>query len=125
MTRIADVVVSECEGKTKPQVAGMMKDLVAFLAEHNLLGKWRALESAIDRAWAKKYGVANVTVVSAHPLSSDARKMLEEQAAGADIREVVDERLIAGAIIRMDNTRIDGSVTGALMRLKQAMYSEV
>lgn len=122
---IADVVVREAEGKTKTQITSMMKDLVRFLAEHGMLGRWQQLERAIDRAWAKHYGVANVTVLSAHPLTTAARKALEERAKGADIREIVDERLIAGAVIRMDNLRVDGSVTGALMRLKNAMYSEV
>lgn len=123
--QIAEVLVRESEGKTKAQVTSMMKDLVAFLAEHNLMSKWRELEQAIDAAWAAQYGVATVTVVSAHPLATAARKALEDGARGADVREVVDERLIGGAIVRMDNTRIDGSITGALMRLKNAMYSEV
>lgn len=125
LQQIADVVVRESEGKTKTQITSMMKDLVAFLAAHNLLAKWRDLEQQIDRAWAAKYGAANVTVVTAHPLSSAARKAIEERANGADVRELVDERLIGGAIVRLDNTRIDGSITGALMRLKNAMYSEV
>lgn len=123
--QIAEVVVRESEGKTKTQITSMMKDLVAFLAEHNLMSKWRELERAIDAAWAKHYGASTITVVSAHPLSSAARKALEEGAKGADLRELVDERLIGGAIVRLDNTRIDGSITGALMRLKNAMYSEV
>lgn len=122
---IADVVVRESEGKTKLQITAMMKDLVAFLAEQRLMGKWRDLERAIDVAWAKRFGASNVTVVSAHPLTAAAKKALEERMNGADLREIVDERLIGGAIVRIDNTRIDGSITGALMRLKNAMYSEV
>lgn len=125
MKKIADVVVAESEGKTPAQIKTMMKDLVGFMAEHQLLGKWRQLERELEGAWSRKFGAATVTVVSAHKLTAAARKALEERAPGADLVEIVDDRLIGGAIVRMDNTRIDGSVTGALMRLKNAMYSEV
>ena len=51
-------------------------------------------------------------------LSTEARDAITAHANGAELTEIVDNRLIGGAIIRIDNTRIDGSVTGALMRLK-------
>lgn len=125
LNAIAEVVVAESEGKTKTQIASMMKDLVRFLHEQRVAVRPRVLEAAIDRAWAARYGAANVTIVTAHPLTAAQRKDVEERARGADLREIVDERLIGGAIVRMDNTRIDGSITGALMRLKNVMYSEV
>ncbi len=123
--KVADTVVAHCEGKTAAQIKTTMKDVVAFLAGHDLLRKWRAFEAAIDAAWARRYGASQVTVVSAHTLTSTARTTLEAAAPGATLTEVVDERLIGGAVVRLDNTRIDGSITGALMRLKNAMYSEV
>lgn len=122
---IADTVVAHAEGKARAEIDAMMRDLVAWLASRGMLGKWRALTRAIDRAWARRYGAANVTVVSAHPLSEAAREAVAAAAKGADVREVVDARLIGGAIVRVDNTRIDGSVTGSLMRLKNKMYTEV
>lgn len=123
--KLADAVVAAAEGKTPAQVKSLMKEVVRLLHEERALGKWRALERALEQAWAKRYGVAHVTVVSAHALSAAARETIAAHAQGADIEEIVDDRLIAGAIVRMDNTRIDGSVTGALMRLKNAMYTEV
>lgn len=123
--KLADAVVAAAEGKTPAQVKSLMKDVVQLLHEERMLGKWRVLERSLEHAWAARYGVAKVTVVSAHPLSAAVHEALEQHAKGADVEEIVDDRLIAGAIVRMDNTRIDGSVTGALMRLKNAMYSEV
>lgn len=125
LNAIADVVVQESEGKTKPQIASMMKDLVRFLTAQRTVVKWREFERAIDGAWARRFGTANVTIVSSHPLSAAARKAIDDQANGADVKAIVDERLIGGAVVRMDNRRIDGSITGALMRLKNVMYSEV
>ncbi len=123
--KLAYAIVEAADGKTAAQVKHLMKDVVQLLHEERVIGKWRVLERALEHAFAKRYGVANVTVVSAHALNDAAREALATYANGADMREIVDDRLIAGAIVRMDNTRIDGSVTGALMRLKNAMYSEV
>lgn len=124
-SQIAAALVRESEGVTKPQLAAMCKEIVALLAAHRSLGRWRELERAVDAAWAATYGAANVTIVSAHPLTAATRAAVVESARGADVREAVDERLIGGAVIRVDNTRIDGSITGAIMRLKNAMYTEV
>lgn len=123
--KLADAIVAAADGKTAAQVKSLMKDVVQLLHEERMLDRWRSVERALEHAWTTRYGVASVTVVSAHPLSAAAHEALELHAKGADVQEVVDDRLIAGAIVRMDNTRIDGSVTGALMRLKNAMYSEV
>ncbi len=125
MHAIAETVAKAAEGKSAAEIKAMMQSVVAFLAEHGALSKWRELEAAIHNAWAKVYGASSITVVSAHSLTEAARAELEKRGAGADVAEVIDDRLIGGAIVRIDNTRIDGSVTGALMRLKQAMYSEV
>lgn len=125
MNKLAHAVVEAADGKTATQVKSLMKDVVTLLHEERALGDWRRLIRAINRAWAARYGAANVMVVSAVPLSKAVRTAIEEHAKGAEFTEIVDDRLIGGAIIRMDNTRIDGSVTGALMRLKNAMYTEV
>lgn len=123
--QLAEAIAKTAEAKSKAEIATLMKEAVAILAEHGAIGRWRELEAALHKAWANIYGASSITVVSAHPLTEAARAELEKHGAGADLNEVIDNRLIGGAIVRVDNTRIDGSVTGMLMRLKQAMYSEV
>lgn len=123
--KLATAIVERADGKTAAQIKSLMKDVVRLLHEERAIGMWRVLERAIERAWAARYGAANITVVSAYPLGAAARETIEANAQGAELHEIVDDRLIGGAIVRKDNTRIDGSVTGALMRLKNAMYTEV
>ena len=125
MKQFAEAIAKEAQGKSKADITKLMKEAVAILAEHGEIGRWRELEAAINKAWSTVYGASTITVISAHPLSEAAKAELEKRGAGADLVEVVDDRLIGGAIVRVDNTRIDGSITGMLMRLKQAMYSEV
>lgn len=125
MNTIALTLATAAAGKSEKEIAAMMKEAVAFLAERSELGRWRELEVALHKAWQKVYGASRVTVVSAHELTAAAKAEIEQRAAGADVTTIVDNRLIGGAVVRIDNTRIDGSVTGALMRLKNAMYQEV
>lgn len=125
LQELALVLAKAADGKSEKDISAMMQEAVALLAERGELGRWRELEAALHKAWEKAYGASRVTVVSAHALTDTAKAEIEKRAAGADVTEIVDNRLIGGAVIRIDNTRIDGSVTGALMRLKHAMYSEV
>lgn len=125
MKKLSHAIVEMTAGKTVAQTTAIMREVVQLLREQQSLGRWRELERALDRAWATKHGAANVTVMSAHPLSQSTRSAIADAARGADITDVVDDRLIGGAVVRIDNTRIDGSLTGALMRLKSAMYAEV
>jgi F-type H+-transporting ATPase subunit delta len=106
-------------------VSGDMKTFVAFLAEHGQLNQWREIEKAIDQIWKEKFGASSIRVLSAHELTDEARKVIEEIAPGADLSTAVDERLIGGAIIRIDDKRIDGSITGQLRTLRKSLLASV
>ncbi len=125
MNLIATEVVKLVADKTPAQIKAIMKEVIELLAERNSLARWRELEVALHQAWKNVNGASKITIVSAHELTKEAKKALDEQAHGAEVVEIVDNRLIGGAVIRLDNSRLDGSVTGSLMRLKNAMYTEV
>ncbi|HCC83767.1 TPA: hypothetical protein DEP96_02875 [Candidatus Uhrbacteria bacterium] len=125
MNLIATEVVKLVADKTPAQIKAIMKEVIELLAERNSLARWRELEVALHQAWKSVNGASKITIVSAHELTKEVKKALDEQAHGAEVIEIVDNRLIGGAVIRMDNSRLDGSVTGSLMRLKNAMYTEV
>lgn len=119
--QLAEVVVDHIAPLTKAEAGKAMKAFVELLAEHGQLVKWREIERQIHDVWRQRYGASTITVVSAHELTDKARKELERMAPGADIVERVDERLMAGAVIRIDDRRIDGSLAGRLAKLKQAL----
>ena len=96
----------------------IMNAFVAELAARGWVHLWRDIERELHGAWKRKYGAANVTIVSAHPLAISLRRTIETSAPGADVVERVDERLMGGAVIRIDDRRIDASVAGSLQRLK-------
>lgn len=121
---VARIIVHETEGKTTAQIFELMRAVVEYLASKGLLGRWRDLERDINQEWRARYGVSKITVASAHPLTAKIKEQLENLAQGAEIQAVVDERLMGGALIRLDERRIDGTVLGALTRLKQALLTQ-
>jgi F0F1-type ATP synthase delta subunit len=116
--KLAEILVAQCEGVTRVELKKIIDAFVEELTTRGWLYRWRDIELEIHGAWKRKYGAANVTIVSAHPLAASLRKSIEAAAPGADIVERVDERLMGGAIIRIDDRRIDASVAGGLQRLK-------
>ena len=123
MRGLAQAIVDVSANKTPEQVNDMMVEAVKYLAAHGLLGRWRDLERELHEAWRRTYGASKITVASAHPLTKEFIKQIEAMAQGAEVNQLVDERLLGGALIRVDERRLDGTVLGALTRLKQALLS--
>ena len=118
---IARVLVDQVETVSEDEISEIMKDFISYLAKEKLIDKWRDIENAIHAVWKEKYGASKITVVSAHPLTEAANKEIENLAKGADITRRVDERLIGGSIIRIDDKRVDGSIAGLLQKLKMTL----
>ncbi|MBU1126271.1 F0F1 ATP synthase subunit delta [Patescibacteria group bacterium] len=121
--KLASILVDQLDGASEAETKKIIKKFVGFLAENNLISQWREVERQIHRIWRDKYGASSVKIISAHGLNKEARKGIEALIKGADVEERVDERLIGGAVIRIDDKRIDGSVSGALRRLKTTLAS--
>lgn len=119
--KLARTLVDSLDGATEAQTKQTMKDFVGFLATEGFLSKWRGIEQQIHSVWKEKYGASQVTIVTAEPITELMRTSLEKMAPGADLIERVDERIIGGAVIRIDDKKIDGSLAGSLRRLKQQL----
>ncbi|MFA5946795.1 MAG: F0F1 ATP synthase subunit delta [Patescibacteria group bacterium] len=120
---LARSIVEQLAELKPAEVEKEMVKIVRFLQEESLLGRWRELEKEIHQAWRNKFGASKVTVLSAHELSKTARQQLEDSVKGAELIERVDERLMGGAVIRIDDRRLDGSIIGALQRLKNTLLA--
>src|SRR3989338_7952708 len=118
--QLAEAYVNLTASKEGKDLEAVAAAFVKFLAEEGLVHKSRELIRALDRAWQKKFGVANVSIATAHPLSPAAFKALEAVVHGADITQTVDPSLIGGAKIRVDDRLLDGSIAGQLKALHQS-----
>ena len=65
--------------------------------------------------------MATIQVNSAHALSAEALSAIEKIAKGADVTTKVESELIGGAVIRLDDKIIDGSMAGSLKKLTRSL----
>lgn len=105
---------------TENQVQEAAKLLVESLAKEQRLDQLPKILRAIDRVWRERFGTSSVHVQSAYPLPKAVYEKLETLAQGADLKTTVDPNLIGGAVVRLDQQLIDGSIAGALTRLSSA-----
>lgn len=96
---------------------------IAFLAEQRQVYEWRSVVRAVNEVWKEKYGVSRITVQSAHELSKKAEQALEKASKGADLIITVDETLLSGAVIRIDDRIIDTSAKGQLEKMKSYLLA--
>ncbi len=119
--QLAKLLVKECDGKSSDECQEIVKAFVGLLAERQLLGSWRQIEHALHNAWKDRYGASNVEVTSAHPVSDELKKQIESMSPGADRTYRVSEEVIGGLRLRIDDTLIDGTISGKLNKLKAAL----
>ena len=118
--QLAEALVESLSGESADDAKKAAKELVSMLADRNEIHRLSGVIRSIERAWAKKFGAATLTITTAYPLKSDVKAQLEKLAKGAEIKEVVDASLIGGAKLRIDERIIDGSIKGHLDQLEQA-----
>lgn len=120
----ADTVIELCGDK----LTSAAKNLVVILAENNRLALLPEISELYEELKAQLENTVDVVVTAAQPLSSEQTDKLAQALKTKLQREVrmtseVDESLIGGAIIRAGDLVIDGSLTGRLSKLAEAMKS--
>ena len=120
----ADTVIDVCGD----QLTSAAKNLVVILAENKRLVLLTEISELYEEMKAQLENTVDVVVTSAQPLTSEQSDKLTEALKAKLQRDVrmtseVDESLIGGAIIRAGDLVIDGSLTGRLSKLAEAMKS--
>ena len=120
----AQALTDVCGDKLKDAA----KNLVAVLAENKRLPLLPEIAVLFEELKAQLQNTVDVVVTSAQELNSDqADKLAQALKAklNCDVRltSEIDESLIGGAIIRAGDLVIDGSITGKLSKLAEAMKS--
>src|SRR5262245_18208085 len=92
----------------------VLDNFVAVLAENNALRMYDEIANEFHKLEQAKKGIKRVEVMSAHPLNSENEKEilheLNKLSKGHyEIKKQVDESLIGGVVIRMDDQVLDTS----------------
>ncbi|WP_369856177.1 F0F1 ATP synthase subunit delta [Candidatus Thalassolituus haligoni] len=104
------------------------KNLVHVLAENKRLTLLTEITALYEELKAQLQNAVDVVVTSAYALTETQSNKLAQALKAKLQRDVrmtseVDESLIGGAIIRAGDLVIDGSLTGKLSKLAEAMKS--
>ncbi|MCZ6723159.1 MAG: F0F1 ATP synthase subunit delta [Gammaproteobacteria bacterium] len=108
--------------KDVPRVSAEFKNLIALLAQNNRLAALPSIATAFDSLKQEAEGRIEVVVRTAQKLSGKQQATMAESLAKKLGKEInitteIDESLIAGAIIHVGDTVIDGSTRSRLDKL--------
>ncbi len=119
---LAEVLIQVMGSKATEQ----SKNLLRLLSEYNRLKLAPMLAEQFEALRAEHEHRVDVQIVSAAPVDAAQQKTLVDAVKKKLNRDVnvewkTDPSLIAGAQIRAGDTVIDGSISGELARLRQAL----
>jgi len=120
--QLADVLVQVMGGKASEHG----KNLLKLLSEYSRLKLAPMLAEQFEALRAEHEQRVEVEIVSAAPVDAAQQQALvaavkKKLARDVNVQWKTDPTLIAGARIRAGDTVIDGSISGELARLRQAL----
>jgi F-type H+-transporting ATPase subunit delta len=120
--QLADVLVQAMGGKATDEA----KNLLRLLAEYDRLKLAPSIAGQFEALRAEHERRIDVEIVSAAPVEAAQQQALVAAVKKKLDRDVnvewkTDPSLIAGARIRAGDTVIDGSISGELARMRQAL----
>ena len=126
--RMANMLPQQCaavlfrltDGRTGDDLQAAIAEFARFLRKRRMTKKLPHIIVAYEREVLKANGETALEITSAKKLSENLQKEIEQQ-FGAKRSSVlhVDEQMIAGIKIKMENTILDGSLPTQLEKLKR------
>lgn len=112
--------IHETDPKDQDKV---LDNFARVLAENNDLRLYDQIAEEFHKLDLAKQGIKQVEVKSAHPLSRENEKAIVDELnklvkGKIELKKQVDERLIGGVLIQMEDQVIDASVKNQLEQLK-------
>lgn len=115
--------LSETDPKDTDKV---LDNFVKVLAENNELRQFDQIAQEFHKLELNKKGIKQVEVTSAHPLSKENEQHILKELNklvknDLELVKKLDEKLIGGLVVRMDDQLIDTSVKSNLDKLKKEL----
>ncbi len=98
------------------EIKKIIVNFVEFLAQKRDLNKIKNIILELEKIFQDNQGEKEVTIISARPLNTAAKKYLKEylikksQSNSIIIKEKIDSKIIGGFIARYEDKVIDGSL---------------
>jgi len=111
-------------------IKAAIKNFVKILATRNELGKASDITHEFTKIWNKEQGIVEGELVSARELSEEIKTLLNGQIVKLlkikEIRleSIVDQDILGGFVVKMDDMVIDGSIKHQLINLKNKIVNQ-
>jgi len=125
LTPLVEWMASIAHDAGKP-IDGEGRNFLAVLAENRRLALLPEIAREFEQLKAMAENTIHAEVTTAMALTAEQRAQLQQALAQRfkktiEIHETVDASLIGGAVVRVDDFVVDGSLTSRLARLEQQM----
>ncbi len=108
----------------KEHLSASLREVVAFLVQKKLLSKSSQMLIHLEKTINKKEGIMKAKVLSAHPLSAEAKRNLIQNllkhysAKEIVLEEAIDPKLIGGVRVEIGDEIIDLTLRNRINQLK-------
>lgn len=99
----------------------VIANFIEVLKSNGDLREYEKIVEMYEEHQRKVEGIKQVELTTAHPVEANRtiiHELNEIVGKNMDLKQKVDERLIGGVVVKVDDTLIDGSVKNQLKQLK-------
>ncbi|URJ23939.1 F0F1 ATP synthase subunit delta [Blochmannia endosymbiont of Camponotus sp.] len=126
--RLSDIFIAICEDYQKQQIDIFSKNIIYIMAENNRLLLLPIVFKEFTYLCSIHVHAVEIEIISAGPLKYSQLKKITDMMAKRLSKTVnpvhkVDKDILAGVIIRIGDTVIDGSIRGRIFRLNHILQS--
>jgi len=123
----AKTLLELTDGKTEQAVSDVVKKFAEVLKKDGQIKNAGKIMEKFSEIYNAKHGIVKANVISSRELSRDKIQQVENfikekySAEEVIVKNIVDEKIKGGIIIKVGDEVLDGSVGGQLKRLKKEL----
>lgn len=120
----AQALFESLDGTDPKDIDLVLNNFVQALALNNDLHRFDEIEQEFHKLELAKKGKKLAEVTTAHPISKEAERDIIDELnklvkGDVEIKKKIDENILGGVMIKMDDQLIDASVKSQLNKLKK------
>jgi F-type H+-transporting ATPase subunit delta len=122
----AQALFESLEGSANKDHELILDNFVKVLAENNDLRLFNEIADEFHKLELNKKGIKQVEITSAHPINKENEHAIIEQLnklvkGDLELKQKVDENIIGGVVVQVDDKMLDASVKNNLEQLKKEL----
>jgi len=117
------------EGKSQSEIEKAVADFADYIYRNRKLKLADKIIEQFEKLYNRQKGIVEAEIVSREKFDAEQEKKLQSfvkekyQAREVILKNVIDEKVKGGLIIRVDDEVMDGSVKGQLEKLRNILIS--